>query len=82
MSENKLKKDCRFFDRPEICKEIQKDCNCYQCDIAIKELLENSQDIRNREVNRLKEENYKLRNFLADKILDEIVEEEEVTENE
>lgn len=43
---NKVKTDCRFYDRPEICKEIQVDCNCYACDIARCKILENDRIVK------------------------------------
>lgn len=65
MNENKVKKNCKFYNKPEICQEIREDGNCYQCIIANYEIVQKENIRLCSKVTELEIENKKLRTEIS-----------------
>ena len=74
MSENKVKRNCKYFGIPEICKKS--DDNCYQCEVARCEIAEKDNNRLSSEIEKLKRENNQLKKLLGEKQLKEVADNE------
>lgn len=71
-NENKVKKNCRFYNRPVICAALQPERNCYQCVIAERDILATQQKHLQDKIRQLERENSLLKSKLCEEYLSEI----------
>ncbi len=66
MSDNKVKKNCKYFNIPQVCK--QSDNNCYGCEISRCEIAEKDVIRLRKQIDDLEKENTKLKVELAEMV--------------
>lgn len=68
---NMVNRKCEHSNNPEICRLIQKECNCYQCPITELEFYKKNANSYQDKILRLEKENHDLKILLAEKTLKE-----------
>ncbi len=66
-----VNRKCKYFNNPEACQMIQKECNCYQCPIVEWELNKKDLSLLQNKISKLEKENHDLKILLAEKVLKE-----------
>lgn len=69
---NKVKKNCKFYNRPVICSALQPECNCYQCVIAERDILAAQEKHLRNQISELERENSFLRSKLSKQYISEL----------